>query len=115
MSMAGEGPYIQILARQLGGICEAILPVGRADVATGDRVFEVEPYHGWRNGLRQVLAYEGQTGLVPCLALFGIGDYEKVFTFLRRRLARVELWGYRYRCWGHITSVTQSRKYTHDS
>ena len=45
------------LATQLGGITEAQLPYGRADVLTKDTVFEVEPAENWRHGVRQVLAY----------------------------------------------------------
>jgi hypothetical protein len=41
------------LATQLGGITEAQLPYGRADVLTKDTVFEVEPAENWRHGVRQ--------------------------------------------------------------
>ena len=59
------------LATQLGGITEAQLPYGRADVLTKDTVFEVEPAENWRHGVRQVLAYAAQVGLPlpsPCSA-----------------------------------------------
>lgn len=60
-----------VLAAQLGGITEAVLPFGRADVLTANAVFEVEPYKTWRNGVRQALAYSAQIGLPPAVALFG--------------------------------------------
>jgi hypothetical protein len=56
------------LATQLGGITEAQLPYGRADVLTKDTVFEVEPAENWRHGVRQVLAYAAQVGLPPAVA-----------------------------------------------
>ena len=65
------------LATQLGGITEAQLPYGRADVLTKDTVFEVEPAENWRHGVRQVLAYAAQVGLPPAVALFGTVAAEK--------------------------------------
>lgn len=58
------------LARQLGGVTEADVPLGFADMATRKAVFEVEPRHSWQDGARQVLAYSAQCGLPPALALF---------------------------------------------
>lgn len=105
MRATGEGPYIAALARQTGGVCEVVLPVGRADVATPTTVFEVEPASQWRTAVRQVLGYAGQTGLIPAIALFGPADYLRIYLFVRDRLPGLELWVYRYR-WEHV----QSRK-----
>lgn len=66
------------LATQLGGITEAQLPYGRADVLTKDTVFEVEPAENWRHGVRQVLAYAAQVGLPPAVALFGTVAAERM-------------------------------------
>jgi hypothetical protein len=66
------------LATQLGGITEAQLPYGRADVLTKDTVFEVEPAENWRYGVRQVLAYAAQVGLPPAVALFGTVAAERM-------------------------------------
>jgi hypothetical protein len=74
------------LARQLGGLTEAALPLGFADVLTSTAVFEVEPRHSWREGARQALAYSAQCGLPPALALFRAIPREEmltVFTELR--------------------------------
>jgi hypothetical protein len=72
------------LAHQLGGITEAVLPYGRADVLTAESVFEVEPLRQWRAGVRQVLSYSAQTGLPPSLALFGRAGRDDVLAILRR-------------------------------
>ncbi|GGM26546.1 hypothetical protein GCM10011608_09140 [Micromonospora sonchi] len=102
----GEGPFIAALARTVNGACEVVLPVGRADVATSTTIFEVEPAARWRAGLRQVLAYAGQTGQRPALALFGAADYLKIFLFIRDRLPGTSLWVYR----GHWVEVSSRAK-----
>lgn len=95
MGSRGEAPYIAELARQVNGICEVVLPVGRADCANATTVFEVEPVTGWRGGTRQALAYAGQTGWKPALALFGQADYLRIYLFLRDRVPGVTLWIWR--------------------
>ena len=62
LGTTGEAPYIAELARTVNGLCEVVLPVGRADAASATAVFEVEPARSWRFGVRQVLGYAGQTG-----------------------------------------------------
>ena len=109
----GEHPYIAELGRQVRGSCEVVLPLGRADVACDERVFEVEPVERWRNGARQVMAYAAQTGLKPCLALFGQANYLRIYLFLRDRMPMcpIELWVWRG-AWVQTTSRREAvRKY----
>lgn len=114
MPETGEGPYIAALAYQTRGICEAVLPVGRADVATESAIFEVEPARQWRTAVRQVLGYAGQTGLAPAIALFGPEDYLAIYLFVRDRLPGLGLWVYRYR-WEQVTSRKDARLRWHPS
>ncbi|MEW2383398.1 hypothetical protein AB0873_15085 [Micromonospora sp. NPDC047707] len=113
MPASGEGPYIAALARQIGGVCEVVLPVGRADVATPTTVYEVEPAHQWRTAVRQALAYAGQTGLSPAIALFGPEDYLRIYLFVRDRLPSLGLWAYRGR-WEQLTSRRSAALRWHD-
>jgi hypothetical protein len=96
-----------VLARSLGGITEAVLPYGRADVMTTTRVFEVEPAAQWRHAVRQVLAYSMQCGLPPAIALFGEKHSSQVLSiYLKLRDGRppVELWWYSHSAWRRISS-----------
>ncbi|MBM0233195.1 hypothetical protein JNW91_15780 [Micromonospora sp. STR1_7] len=114
MPTTGEGPYIAALARQVKGVPEVVLPVGRADVATAATVFEVEPARQWRTAIRQVLGYAGQTGLAPAIALFGPEDYLHIYLFVRDRLPGLGLWVYRGR-WEQVTSRKSARLKHHPS
>lgn len=105
-----ETPYILELAKSTNGVCEVVLPVGRADVACASTVFEVEPVKTWRTGLRQALGYAGQTGWKPGLALFGPADYERIYLFLRDHMpeAGVTLWIWRGE-WERITNRNRAK------
>jgi hypothetical protein len=101
------------LARQVGGLTEARLPLGFADVVTGQAVFEVEPRHSWREGARQVLAYAAQCGLPPALALFrAIPQAEMLDIFNELRAIGlhglhgdfIDLWWWTGQTWVQITS-----------
>jgi hypothetical protein len=101
------------LARQVGGLTEAVLPLGFADVATSQAVFEVEPRHSWREGARQVLAYSAQCGLPPALALFRAISREEmlaIFTELRAvdlpglHAGSIALWWWTGQAWQQISS-----------
>jgi hypothetical protein len=95
------------LARQLGGITEACLPYGRADVMTGAAVFEVETAPKWRTGARQVLAYSAQCGLPPALALFGPihrDDLLRFYVKLRDSRPPLALWWWNGGRWDQINS-----------
>jgi hypothetical protein len=103
-----------VLARQLRGITEALLPYGRADVATATHVFEVESAPKWREGVRQVLAYAAQCGLAPAVALFGPVDRVGMLK-LRTKLCQgrppVELWWWGGRRWEQITANSRCRNF----
>jgi hypothetical protein len=104
------------LAAQLHGITEAVLPYGRADVLTRDTVFEVERHQSWRNGVRQALAYSGQVGLPPAIALFGAihrEDLLKLYIKLRgdpfhSNAGAIALWWYSG-TWVHISARNRCR------
>ena len=114
MPATGEGPYIADLARTVRGACEVVLPIGRADVMNKTAVFEVEPVASWRTGARQALAYAGQSGLTPALALFGEADYLRIYLFLRDRLDGLDLWVWRG-TWVHTTNRQEAAiKYAAD-
>ncbi len=104
MPNTGEGPYIAALARRVQGACEVVVPLGRADVASNDTIFEVEPVRSWRTGARQVLAYAAQTGQTPAVALFGDADYLRIYLWIRDRLPGVHLWVWRNVAWGRVAS-----------
>lgn len=96
------------LARLVGGITEARLPYGVADVLTKQLVFEVEPAASWQDGVRQVLAYAMQTGLPPALALFGQADHlrvQRLYLKLRTGPPPVELWWHTGQRWQRIASL----------
>lgn len=100
------------LARQVGGVTEAVLPYGRADVMTEKLVFEVESAGNWRAGVRQVLAYSAQVGLPPSLALFGAMHHDIVLkTYLRLRDGHpaIDLWWYAGWSWEHVSSRKHCR------
>ena len=106
------------LATQLGGITEAQLPYGRADVLTKDTVFEVEPAENWRHGVRQVLAYAAQVGLPPAVALFGTVAAERMLAvyeqlsggqWATRPPVPVALWWWDERTWRPITGRGKCR------
>jgi hypothetical protein len=100
------------LARQLGGITEAKLRYGRADVMTASAVFEVESRRSWRDGVRQVLAYSAQCGLPPALALFGVIRKDELLSLFQTIASRVhavqeprlDLWWHNGYRWQEITS-----------
>jgi hypothetical protein len=101
------------LARQVGGLIEARLPLGFADVVTGQAVFEVESRHSWREGSRQVLAYAAQCGLPPALALFraiSAAEMLAIFSELRAidlhglRSDFIDLWWWTGQAWQQITN-----------
>jgi hypothetical protein len=106
------------LAAQLGGITEAVLPYGRADVLTNTAVFEVEPAKQWRHGVFQAYAYAAQTGLPPAVALFGaihhtdlLKRYLKLRSdhWSRSNTAPVALWWWDGAAWTPISSRTRCR------
>jgi hypothetical protein len=89
-----ESFYRDLLAAQVGGTTELILPFGRADVVTAGTVYEVEPVIHWRDGVRQVLSYAAQCSRRPALALYGKPTIAvRVWTELERIPGPgVELW-----------------------
>jgi len=106
------------LAGQLGGITEAVLPYGRADVLTASAVFEVEPYRSWRHGVRQALAYSAQTGLPPAVALFGAVTEEGILNVFGKLVGRfgsspvrvpVALWWWDRTRWEAVTGTGKCR------
>ncbi len=105
------------LAAQLGGITEAVLPYGRADVLTTTAVFEVETAKKWRDGVRQALAYSAQIGLPPAIALFGTihhDDLLALYLELRGRpyssnAGAIALWCWTGSTWEHISSRSRCR------
>jgi hypothetical protein len=105
------------LAAQLGGITEACLPYGRADVLTATAVFEVETARKWRDGVRQVLAYSAQAGLPPAIALFGTIHHDELlkrYLKLRGNLwhdtpTPIALWWWAGLTWTHISSRSRCR------
>lgn len=99
----GEAPYIAALARHVRGVAEVTLVAGRADVATNEQVFEVEPARQWRRGAQQAFAYGGMTGLRPVLALFGPIDLLPIYLRIRDKMTPLELWAWRGR-WEPVTS-----------
>lgn len=99
-----EGPYIVALARQLGGVPEVTLPVGRADVATSTDVYEVEPVKSWRYGARQAFGYAGMTGMAANLALFGMAEYLSIYLQIRDRMPGLTLWRWHDGKWQRVTT-----------
>lgn len=100
------------LARTVHGITEASLDYGRADVMTGQAVFEVESATKWRHGVRQVLAYSAACGLPPSLALFGEAKNEEVLRIylkLRDGQPKIDLWWFGSGAWLPITARTHCR------
>jgi hypothetical protein len=105
------------LAAQLGGITEAVLPYGRADVLTATAVFEVERHRSWRHGAQQVLAYSAQTGLPPAVALFGPIHHDDLLSlYLKLRgdpyhgnAGALALWWWNGYGWEHVSSRTRCR------
>lgn len=95
----GEWPYMRVLAEQVGGVIEAVLPCGRADVLSSTTAFEVEPVKSWRHGAQQAFAYGAITGTQPAVALFGRADYLPIYLRIRDRMMPLALWvwdGYRF-------------------
>lgn len=108
-----EGQLRDDLARQVGGVVEARLPLGVADVVTSQAVFEVEPRHSWREGARQVLAYATQCGLPPALALFRALPADELLGIFNELRAvdlhglnnpSIALWWWTGQTWQQITS-----------
>lgn len=99
-----EGPYIVDLAKRVGGIPEATLPCGRADVCTNTDVFEVEPVSSWRSGARQAFSYSGMTGLAANLALFGDADYLDIYLRIRDKMPGLTLWRFNHGRWDPVRS-----------
>jgi len=89
-----EHYFRDLLAKQVGGRIEVVLPFGRADVMTDTMVWEVEPASRYPAGVRQALHYGGQTGLTAALATYGPNKLvTKVFDHLAKLPAPgVELW-----------------------
>lgn len=88
----GEASYIKALAESVDGLVEVRLPVGQADVATNETVFEVEPASQWRTGVRQAYGYAGMSGLAPAVALFGKADYRSIAAQIERTMPGLALW-----------------------
>lgn len=100
------------LAVKIGGATEANLPFGRADVLTDTAVFEVEPFHSWRKGMHQALAYSAQTGLPPALALFGAAredQVRKIYDTLKWGKPFAHLWWYTGSSWLEIRNTGNVR------
>jgi hypothetical protein len=64
-----EALWRDALAKHVGGTTEQKIKTGRIDVATSNEVFEVEKPSTWKQGMGQALAYAGETGKKPVLAL----------------------------------------------
>lgn len=95
------------LAEQIGGVTEANLGYGRADVLTAELAIEVEPCGNWRHAVRQALGYAAQTGCRPAVALFGAmrrDEVLKIYLQLRDGHPPVELWWCQYGHWRRISS-----------
>jgi hypothetical protein len=110
------------LARQVVGLTEVRLPLGFADVMTGEAVFEVEPRHSWQDGARQALAYACQCGLPPALALFraiSAREMRGIFTKLQAiglpaiPGGSISLWWWTGQAWQQITSLAQCADMPH--
>lgn len=116
------------LARQLDGITEGnvthgTVNLGFADVVTKDKVFEVEPHHSWRHGIRQVIQYAVQCSLTPALALFHVITayemrelYDKIndIHLPGLRVAdSIELWWWTGSHWDHIVNPRQCADMPH--
>lgn len=102
-----------VLARQIGGVTEASLGYGRADVLTSAVVFEVEPAKAWRHAVRQALQYAAQSGCEPAVALFGPASKDRVLDIylrLRDGLPPVQLWWWHEPSWLHISSRAKCRQ-----
>lgn len=98
----------EVLATQVFGITEALVPYGRVDVLTATNAFEVEPYSSWRTGARQAMEYAMQTDCFPALALFGKATAEQVrdvYEYTRDNQPFIALWWYRDESWLPIMSV----------
>jgi hypothetical protein len=111
--LTGERLLSDQLGQQVGGILEAGLPYGRADVLTSAAVFEVESYPTWRTGVRQVLAYAAQTGLSPQLALFGAARGDEVLSLylqLRDGSPAIALWWYSHGRWQQLSRRSATGK-----
>lgn len=101
------------LAHDLQALIEVRLPFGRADIATESLVFETEALATWRHGVRQVLAYHAQTGLAPCLALFGEAhrvEVLKMFLRLQSATPSIQLWWRSRHVWCHLQTKRDCRK-----
>ena len=64
-----ESLWRDALAHHVGGTTEVRVATGRIDVTTSNEVFEVERPTKWKEGMGQVLAYAGDTGKKPVLAI----------------------------------------------
>lgn len=86
-----ESTWRDALARHLNGVTELRLEIGRADVATSAVVIEVDWMRNWKSGMGQVLAYAGETGREPVLALIAYSrGEERLQSKSRRRLEQAE-------------------------
>lgn len=98
------------LATQTGGVTEATLTYGRADIMTTTFAFEVEPFASWRHGARQALTYAVQTDTIPALALFGNATRDQmttVYEITRDAKPFIALWWHIDGKWLPIMSVSQ--------
>ena len=64
-----EALWRDALAKKIGGTTEQKIKAGRIDVVTSNEVFEVERPSTWKDGMGQALAYAGETGKKPVLAI----------------------------------------------
>lgn len=112
-----ESFYRDELAGAINGMTEWHLGMmGRADIVSPGRFFEVEPIHRWRHGLRQLMAYAASPStedLTPCLAVYGVWGDEalKVYLKIRDSAFPVELWLRSQRGrWRPVTSRREARR-----
>jgi hypothetical protein len=64
-----EALWRDTLAQKVGGVTEFKTKAGRVDVTTSNEVFELDWVRKWKEGMGQALAYSGETGKRPVLAL----------------------------------------------
>jgi hypothetical protein len=64
-----EAVWRDALAKHVGGVTEQSIKTGRVDVLSAGEVYEVDWIRNWKEGMGQVLAYSGETGKAPVLAL----------------------------------------------
>lgn len=75
-----EALWRDALAQKVNGVTEEKNKAGRVDVTTSNEVFELDWVRKWKEGMGQALAYAGQTGKKPVLALIAYGRGETNLT-----------------------------------